>query len=117
MFKHAILRRPAENLAEGETTVDLGKPVLAEVERQYDQYCEALRKCGLALTVLEADERFPDSTFVEDTAVLTRESAIFTRPGAPSRQDEVRAIRPAVEQYFKNAHEIVPPGTLDAGDI
>jgi dimethylargininase len=117
MFKHAILRRPAQNLAAGQTTVDLGVPVFALVEKQYQQYCEALRQCGLSLTVLEADERYPDSTFVEDTAVLTRESAIFTRPGAPTRAGEVRAMRPAVEQHFRKVHEIVAPGTLDGGDI
>ena len=93
MFKHAILRRPALNFAAGETTADLGTPDFPIVEEQYQQYCEALQRCGLALTMLDADARYPDSTFVEDTAILTHKSAIFTRPGAPSREGEVVAIR------------------------
>jgi dimethylargininase len=117
MFKQAILRNPAPNLAAGETTVDLGTPDFSVVETQYLRYCEALRRCGLALTMLEADARYPDSTFVEDTAILTSKSAIFTRPGAPTREGEVSAIRPTVENFFKHTHEIVAPGTLDGGDI
>jgi dimethylargininase len=117
MFKLAILRRPAANFAAGQTTVDLGTPISAEVEKQFRQYCEALQRCGLALTVLDADSDHPDSTFVEDTAVLTRHSAIITRPGAPSRAGEVCAIKPIVERYFKVLHEIAAPGTMDGGDI
>jgi dimethylargininase len=49
--------------------------------------------------------------------VLTRHSAVITRPGAPSRAGEVHAIKPTVERYFKVLHEIVPPGTMDGGDI
>jgi dimethylargininase len=117
MFRHAILRRPGANFAEGETSVDLGAPVWAEVEKQYQQYCNALEKCGVQIEVLAADAQHPDSTFVEDTAVLTKHSAIFTRPGAASREGEVRGIRPAVEKHFKRVHEIVAPATLDGGDI
>ena len=117
MFRHAILRRPASNFADGETSVDLGAPVFADVEKQYQGYCDALVRCGVRIEVLEADADHPDSTFVEDTAVLTKESAILTRPGAASRDGEVRGIRPAVAQHFTKMHEIVAPGTLDGGDI
>jgi dimethylargininase len=117
MFRHAILRRPAANFAAGETSVDFGAPIFTEVEKQYQQYCNALEKCGVQIEVLAADAHHPDSTFVEDTAVLTEHSAIFTRPGVASREGEVRGIRAAVEKHFKRVHEIVAPGTLDGGDI
>ena len=117
MFSRAILRRPAANFASGETTVDLGVPVFAEVEKQYQGYCDALQRCGLELTILEADPDHPDSTFVEDAAVLTSARAIFTRPGARSREGEVARIRPEVEPHFKTVSEIIAPGTLDGGDI
>lgn len=117
MFKRAIVRIPGSNFADGLTTVDLGVPKLEEVLQQHALYCDALRECGLELTVLEADLRHADSTFVEDTAVLTPEAAIFCRPGAASREGEVVAIRPAVERFYSSTFTIEAPGTVDGGDI
>ena len=111
------MRIPGSNFADGLTTVDLGLPHLDEVLKQHAAYCDALRDCGLELTILGPDMRHPDSTFVEDTAILTPQVAIFCRPGAPSRQGEVVAIRPAVERYYFSTFTIEAPGTVDGGDI
>ena len=117
MFKHAIVRLPGANFAHGLTTVQLGAPLYEKVLQQHARYCDALRECGLKLTTLDADLDHPDSTFVEDTAVLTAQSAILTRPGARSRQGEVGAIRPALQSLFSSMLEIEAPGTLDGGDV
>ena len=117
MFERAIVRIPGSNFAEGLTTVELGTPHFDEVLRQHAQYCDALRECGLDLTILEPDLCHPDSTFVEDTAILTSEAAIFCRPGAPSREGEVAAIRPIVERFYQRTFAIESPGTVDGGDI
>jgi 5-methylcytosine-specific restriction endonuclease McrA len=61
--------------------------------------------------------RFPDSTFVEDTAILTARGAVLTRPGAASREGEVEAIRPAILNFFPAPLTIEAPGTVDGGDI
>ena len=89
MFRNAIVRTPGENFVNGLTTVDFGKPNLPKVLAQHAAYCDALEQCGLLLTRLEVDSDHPDSTFVEDTAVLTGKAAILTLPGAPSRIGEV----------------------------
>ena len=117
MFTRAIVRPPGPNFAEGLTSAALGQPSFTKALDQHRAYCSALESCGLALTRLEPDARYPDSTFVEDTAVLTAGSAVFTRPGARSREGEVEAIREAVEGFFPTRHRIVSPGTLDGGDI
>lgn len=117
MFTNAIVRIPGSNFASGLTTVDLGVPTLDRVLAQHAHYCEALAECGLSLTTLEPDLHHPDSTFVEDTAILTPRGAIFMRPGASSRAGEVDAIRSTVARFFPSAPEIVPPGTVDGGDI
>ena len=117
MFRNAIVRVPGSNFADGLTTVALGVPQFEMVLEQHTRYCEALRECGLAVTTLPADLRYPDSTFVEDTAVLTERGAILTRPGAVSRAGEVEAIREAVARFFPAALTIDAPGTLDGGDI
>ena len=117
VFTRAIVRRPGENFAEGLTTVALGVPEFARAMEQWEAYCEALRSCGLILTELEADLRYPDSTFVEDAAVLTAHGAMLTRPGAASRLGEVEAIAGTVRGFYPEAARIEAPGTLDGGDI
>jgi dimethylargininase len=117
LFTRAIVRTPGSNFDAGLTTVDFGRPTPGFVLKQHRSYCEALVECGLALTVLDADLRFPDSTFVEDTAVLTARGAVLTRPGAASREGEVEAIRPAVLSFFPPPLTIEAPGTVDGGDI
>ena len=117
MFQRAIVRIPGENFAQGLTSVDFGAPELPKVREQHAAYCHALENCGLQLTRLEPDLDHPDSTFVEDTAVLTGNTAILARPGAPSRENEVSGIRPAIERFFTKIHDIDAPGTLDGGDV
>jgi len=117
VFKHAIVRTPGMNFAQGLTSVDLGIPRYDQVVAQHARYCEALMACGLAITTLEADLDHPDSTFVEDTAVLTARCAVLTRPGAQTREGEVAAIRPVLRSFFPVTMEIETPGTVDGGDI
>ncbi|MDR3388098.1 MAG: hypothetical protein P4L92_13700 [Rudaea sp.] len=117
MLKHAIVRPPAANFDMGLTSVDFGKPDLALARDQHARYCAALQGCGLELTRLEADANFPDSTFVEDTAVLTPQAAILTRPGAPSREGEVIGIGRALRRVYSRFHVITAPGTVDGGDV
>lgn len=117
MFNHAIVRLPASNFAQGLTSVDLGKPRYDLVLQQHARYCEALELCGLRVTRLDADQDHPDSTFVEDTAVVTAHGAVLSRPGARSREGEVAAMRQAIGRFFPAPMEIKAPGTLDGGDI
>jgi dimethylargininase len=117
VFKHAIVRTPGSNFAQGLTTVELGVPRYDQVLEQHARYCAALRACGLTMTTLEPDLDHPDSTFVEDTAVLTAHSAILARPGARSREGEVAAMSPVIRSFFSSVLTIEAPGTLDGGDI
>jgi dimethylargininase len=116
-FRHAIVRPPGSNFAGGLSTGSYGLPDLTLALEQHTRYCNALETCGLLLTILEPDQRFPDSTFVEDTAVLLKECAVLAHPGAESRRGEVEAIRGAIEKTFGQVEAILPPGTMDGGDI
>ena len=117
MIRNAILRRPAPNFADGLTTVSLGKPDFVIATQQYQGYYDALAQCGVTLTILDADRAHPDSTFVEDTAVLTQKTAIITRPGAKSREAETYSMRELLSRFFSSLVEIKAPGTVDGGDI
>lgn len=117
VFRRAIVRPPAANFAEGLTTVDLGEPDVGRALAEHQAYCRALEALGVELTRLASDPLFPDSTFVEDAAVLAPRGAVLTRPGAPSRAGEVDSIAVAIEPFFPHVRAITPPGTLDGGDI
>jgi dimethylargininase len=117
LFRNAIVRAPGANFVDGLTTVDFGTPNLPRALAQHEAYCHALEECGLQLTRLDVDLEHPDSTFVEDAAVLTVKAAILTRPGAPSRMGEVAGIRPVMERFYAKTYQIEAPGTLDGGDI
>jgi dimethylargininase len=117
MFTNAIVRPPGQNFASGLTRLDLGPPTLEHALEQHELYCQALASCGLNLVRLEPDNQYPDSTFIEDTAVLTPPGAVIARPGAPSRLDEIRSIKPVLHDYFPHVHSILEPGTLDGGDV
>lgn len=117
MPDRAIVRPPGLNFADGITTAGLGVPNYARALEQYEAYCAALERCGLSLIRLEADDRYPDATFVEDTAVLTARGAVLARPGAQSRLDEVKEIRKVLSTFYSKLSSIGAPGTLDGGDI
>ncbi len=117
VLTNAIVRPPGSSFSRGLTTAGMGAPLLERVLEQHERYCEALERCGLILTRLEPDPRHPDSTFVEDTAVLTGRCAILARPGAASREGEVAGIRDALAGWYRSFRIITPPGTLDGGDV
>lgn len=120
MFENVIVRRPARSMVEGITSApELGRPDYALALKQHEAYCEALRRCGVAVTVLEPLEAYPDSCFVEDTAVITRKGAIIANPGAPSRRGEAAEMLPVIRGFFpeERIFSIGAPGTLEGGDV
>ena len=117
LFTRAILRTPAPTFAEGLATSGLGPPDVSLALAQHRDYALALERCGLTLTVLPPDPRYPDSCFVEDTAVLCGSTAIVALPGAPSRAGEVDEMRGRLSELFPSVRAIEAPGTLDGGDV
>jgi len=117
MFKKAIVRTPSRSMVKGITSANLGIPDYAKAKAQHQAYIHALEKCELEVTVLEPLEEFPDSVFIEDTALLTPECAIITNPGATTRRGEARVMRAVLSAFYKNIEIVKDPGTVDAGDI
>ena len=116
-FTRAIVRPPAGTFAAGITTSGLGPPDLALALEQHETYCRTLERLGLSLVRLAPDADFPDSTFVEDAAIVIARGAILTRPGAASRAGEVAAVGAALGRWFPDLEAITAPGTVDGGDV
>ena len=122
MFRYAIARRPGQSMINGITqTPELGKVDIDLALKQYDQYLEALDYCGLDVTLLEPNEEFPDSCFVEDTALCTPNGVIISRPGAESRRGESQLpdLQAAIRKHYDEdkIRSIVEPGLVEPGDI
>jgi len=117
MFTKAIVRTPSESMIKGLTTTNLGLPNYELALDQHKNYIDALTKCGLQVTVLAADENYPDSTFVEDTALLTSKFAIISNPGAETRKGETIEMKHVLKSYYSKIEEIEDPGTVEPGDI
>lgn len=118
MARHttALTRKPGKNFAGGITSAQLGKLDMEKALHQHEAYCLALEKCGLTVTVLEADKGYPDGCFVEDTAIVTEKMALITRPGDPARRGEEEEIAELLAKHLKT-ETIDPPGTADGGDV
>lgn len=117
MFTKAIVRTPCQAMINGISSASLGRPDYNRALVQHADYIEALKECGLQVTVLPADESFPDSTFVEDVALMTPHCAIITRPGAPTRTLETESILPSIREFYTKVEMIEAPDNLEAGDI
>ncbi|MBK9122153.1 MAG: hypothetical protein IPM16_03385 [Chloroflexi bacterium] len=92
-----LARRPATTFAEGITTRGhLGVPAYEATVQQFDAYLEAMRTCGLAVTTLDADDRYPDGHFTEDAAVIFGDTAFICRPALANRRGEETAIAQAL---------------------
>ncbi len=116
MYTRAIVRRPGRNFADGISTSGLGRPDFSKALEQHLAYCEALIKCGVELTVLDADERYPDGCFVEDTAVVNSRVKVISRPGAATRRGEEEAVA-RILAGSGPVESITAPGTLEGGDV
>ncbi len=117
MFTKAIVKTPCKNLVKGVTSALLGKPDHELALKQHKAYIRALEQCGLDVTVLDPDENFPDSVFIEDVCLVTDKCAVITNPGEPSRRDEILGIDIVIEKTGLPVERITAPAMLEAGDI
>lgn len=117
-FSRAIVCPPADSYADGLTTGALGAPNVGVAREQHAAYVAALEAAGVLITTLPADNNYPDSTFVEDTAIVTAKGAILCQPGAESRAGEVLTMHAAlVLMLGRDVDTITGSGTVDGGDI
>ena len=116
-MRTAITRQISPAINQCELTHLAREPI--DYERacaQHRQYEEVLRSLGMNVISLEAELDLPDSVFVEDVALVLEEFAIMLNPGAASRRPEVASVEKALAPY-RDIFRILPPGTVDGGDI
>jgi dimethylargininase len=114
-LSHALVRSPGTSFVRAISSQQASIDVKL-AQAQHAEYCQALTAAGLTVKVLPLEERYPDSCFVQDPAMVIRGQAIICRPGAPSRQGEEVSVAEALASRFPLAR-IVEPGTLEGGDV
>jgi dimethylargininase len=115
-FNRALVRTPSRSVTQGLSAIDRGRPSFDGIAREHRAYVRALEDAGVTVDVLPPLEAYPDSIFVEDTALVFQNAAILLRPGAPSRSGETAEIAPALKARFANALYLTE-GTVDGGDV
>lgn len=115
-FTQALVRTPSRSVVHGLRAVDVGAPSYEGVLAEHAAYVAALEAAGVVVEVLAADEAFPDSVFIEDTALVFGTDAILLRPGAHSRAGEAGAIAPVLARRFERVLAL-GRGTVDGGDV
>lgn len=117
-FTHAITRRPAASITHGLRAVDIGTPDLALMQAHHDTYVATLRETGATVVELPPLEAYPDSVFVEDTALCLPQGAVVMRPGAPSRLGEAAEMAPHLRALYSEVVEITGAESfIEGGDI
>ena len=116
-FSHAIVCTPCKNMIHGISTSNSIIPNYLNAMDQHQQYVKILKELGVDVTELPPNDSYPDSTFIEDTAILTSSFAIISNPGDDSRKGEINAIENYLKSSFSDVENINYPGTLDGGDV
>lgn len=114
-FTHALVRPPgasfANAIAEHPQLIDI-----ALAQKQHAEYADALRETGVRVEILEGNENFPDSCFMQDPAMVVGGVAILNRMGAPSRAGETDLVTEILRARFET-YALTAPATLEGGDV
>lgn len=114
---YALVRRPANTLADGIVTFIDRQPLDVELAKlQWDGYVAALARNGWPTVVIDADDSMPDCVFVEDTVVMFGDLAVITNPLRPTRNPETVAVQRTIDDLDLTTAAITE-GNLDGGDV
>ena len=117
-FSHAITRRPAASITAGLRAVDTGTPDLGLMQAHHAAYVATLKETGATVVELPSLAAYPDSVFVEDTALCLPQGAVIMRPGAPSRLGEAAEMAPHLRALYAQVVEIIGKDSfIEGGDI
>lgn len=98
---------------EPKVPIDLQKAV-----RDHEHYVKEVKKLVPNTVQIAPDEEFPDMVFVEDPAVVHGGKALITKMNQPTRTNEVRLMRPVLEEMGLEIIEVDDPeAAIDGGDV
>src|SRR5215213_5453880 len=113
----ALTHKISPAITECELTFVARSPIDFQLAtRQHDDYCAVLTRLGVTVEELSGNESYPDSCFVEDTAIVVDELAIMCSMGVASRRGETQLIERELSRY-RDIARIRLPATIEGGDV
>ena len=120
-MKLAVTHQVSERINECEVNYREREPIdFRLARRQHEGYCDWLRSIGVEVVTVDVNPDFPDSVFVEDTAVVVDEAAVMTTMGVASRRGEVAGMEKVLARYrpIRRIAEMGFEGAgLEGGDV
>jgi len=120
-MKLALTHRVSAAINQCEVNFGERRPIDLELARkQHGDYRAWLESAGVEVVELDINPEFPDSVFVEDTAVVVDEVAVLTTMGVDSRRGETRRMEEVLARY-RPVKRIADQGfegaDLEGGDV
>lgn len=116
-MKTAITRLPADSIANCQLThVDRAAVDPATARLQHENYRALLAKCNYTVITLPPVEDYPDSVFVEDTAVILPEAAILLPLGTETRRGEAGFMLETLDNLV-DVRQASADTRIEGGDV
>lgn len=116
-FKYALVREPGDLYNNCITSHPQRASIDINVVRKHHlEYCNTLEELGLELIKLPRLNGYPDSCFIEDTAIIHKDRAFITRMGAIERRGEVSSVESVLKDYMK-VKKALEPARIEGGDV
>src|SRR5438445_774128 len=111
----ALTHVPSPNLHHGQRTHVTRVTIDDELAgQQHREYCWMLRDLGAEVYTLDVNQDLPDSTFIEDTAIVLDEVAVLASMGAEARRGELPGIEAELRKY-RELYRVALPATIEGG--
>ncbi|HEU4866121.1 MAG TPA: arginine deiminase family protein [Actinomycetota bacterium] len=116
--RYAIVRPPADSFFRAVSDhKEAGKIDPKNARRQHENFRYILEDLVGEVVELPKNERFPDSCFTQDTAIVLKNRALLMRTATPSRRGEEKLIAKALAPRVDTVDFVPPPGTVECGDM
>jgi dimethylargininase len=116
-FKYALVREPGDLYKKCITSHPQRASIdINVVRKQHVEYCNTLEELGLELIKLPRLNEYPDSCFIEDTAIIHNSRAFVTRMGAIERRGEVSSVESILKEFME-VNKALEPARIEGGDV
>ena len=116
--RYALVRPPGDSFIRAVSNhKERSKIDPPKARRQHENYREVLQDLVGELKELPRQELYPDSCFIQDTAIVVDGHALIARSGVPTRRGETASIAKALTPLVETVQLVPPPGTIEAGDV
>ena len=117
MYKNTVLKTTSETFVNSLSLSEIGTPLDNHSTEKHTKNEELLKKNGVEINVIPERLHFPDSTFMEDIAVLTPAFVVMSNSDVPARMEEIFEMEPILNSFYDKIYYIQEPGTLKGEDV